>query len=191
MRLLDRTQHTCGQPSRLRSLASRLLLLALTPATPADAAPAAAAATGHARGHRALRDERARRHDGDDRQQRQRQQRRRRPDRRHEWGAVRRRDRLQLGVPLADCIRRRRPERVVQVPDNSALEPVNDDFTIEIRFRFTDKFGNMAQKGQSRHPAVSGRSRCRAASRRACSRDLPARSPPGAVRRWTTVSGTP
>ena len=44
------------------------------------------------------------------------------------------------------------PERVVQVPDNSALEPVNDDFTIEIRFRFTDKFGNMAQKGQAQTP---------------------------------------
>lgn len=44
------------------------------------------------------------------------------------------------------------PERVVQVPDNSAIEPVNDDFTIEIRFRFTDKFGNMAQKGQAQTP---------------------------------------
>lgn len=44
------------------------------------------------------------------------------------------------------------PERVIQVPDSAAIEPVNDAFTIEIRFRFTDKFGNMAQKGQSASP---------------------------------------
>jgi PKD repeat protein len=41
------------------------------------------------------------------------------------------------------------PERVVQVPDDIALEPGGQDFTIEIRIRFTDKFGNVAQKGQA------------------------------------------
>ena len=41
------------------------------------------------------------------------------------------------------------PERIVQVPDNIALEPGSDDFTVEIRMRFTDKFGNIAQKGQA------------------------------------------
>ena len=44
------------------------------------------------------------------------------------------------------------PERVVQVPDDIALEPGNQDFTIELRVRFTDKFGNIAQKGQSATP---------------------------------------
>jgi len=44
------------------------------------------------------------------------------------------------------------PERVVQVPDDLALEPGNQDFTIELRMRFTDKFGNVAQKGQAQTP---------------------------------------
>ena len=44
------------------------------------------------------------------------------------------------------------PERVVQVPDDVALEPAGQDFTIELRVRFTDKFGNIAQKGQSATP---------------------------------------
>jgi len=43
------------------------------------------------------------------------------------------------------------PERVVQVPDDPAgsLEPTGQDFTLEVRVRFTDKFGNIIQKGQS------------------------------------------
>ena len=41
------------------------------------------------------------------------------------------------------------PERVVHVPDSEALEPAGQDFTIELRVRFTDKFGNIAQKGQA------------------------------------------
>ncbi len=44
------------------------------------------------------------------------------------------------------------PERVVHVPDSEALEPAGQDFTIELRVRFTDKFGNIAQKGQSVTP---------------------------------------
>ncbi|MFT3871420.1 MAG: PKD domain-containing protein [Nocardioides sp.] len=44
------------------------------------------------------------------------------------------------------------PERIVQVPDDIALEPGNDDFTIELRLRFTNKFGNIAQKGQATTP---------------------------------------
>lgn len=44
------------------------------------------------------------------------------------------------------------PERVVQVADSEALEPVGQDFTLELRVRFTDKFGNIAQKGQATTP---------------------------------------
>ncbi len=41
------------------------------------------------------------------------------------------------------------PERVIQVPDNSRLDPQGDTFTVEIRFRTNRKFGNIIQKGQS------------------------------------------
>lgn len=41
------------------------------------------------------------------------------------------------------------PERVVQVPDNINLEPGNEAFTLEFRLRFTNKFGNVIQKGQA------------------------------------------
>jgi len=44
------------------------------------------------------------------------------------------------------------PERVVQVADDLALEPGDQDFTIELRMRFTDKFGNVTQKGQAQTP---------------------------------------
>ena len=46
------------------------------------------------------------------------------------------------------------PERVVQVPDDAAgsLEPTGQDFTVEVRVRYTDKFGNIIQKGQSATP---------------------------------------
>jgi hypothetical protein len=43
------------------------------------------------------------------------------------------------------------PEHVIQVPDNSALEPGSSytTFTVEIRFRTKENFGNVTQKGQS------------------------------------------
>jgi hypothetical protein len=40
-------------------------------------------------------------------------------------------------------------ERVIQVPDNALLDPRGDTFTIEIRYRTSEKFGNIIQKGQS------------------------------------------
>ncbi len=41
------------------------------------------------------------------------------------------------------------PERVIQVPDNINLEPGGQDFTVEIRYRTKEKFGNIIQKGQA------------------------------------------
>lgn len=41
------------------------------------------------------------------------------------------------------------PERVIQIADNPRLEPMNDTFTVEIRFRTKEGFGNIAQKGQA------------------------------------------
>ncbi len=41
------------------------------------------------------------------------------------------------------------PERVIQVPDNPNLDPRGDTFTVEIRYRTTQKFGNITQKGQA------------------------------------------
>ncbi len=41
------------------------------------------------------------------------------------------------------------PERIVRVPDNAHLDPLNDKFTVEIRYRTKYKFGNIIQKGQS------------------------------------------
>jgi Concanavalin A-like lectin/glucanases superfamily len=41
------------------------------------------------------------------------------------------------------------PERVIRVPDNSKLDPLGDTFTVEIRYRTTNSFGNIMQKGQS------------------------------------------
>lgn len=42
------------------------------------------------------------------------------------------------------------PERVIVVPDNDALDPLGDTFTIEVRYRNKEKFGNIIQKGQAR-----------------------------------------
>lgn len=42
------------------------------------------------------------------------------------------------------------PERIIQIPDNAYLDPGSDTFTIEIRYRTKEKFGNIIQKGQSR-----------------------------------------
>jgi PKD repeat protein len=44
------------------------------------------------------------------------------------------------------------PERVVQIPDNANLEPGNGPFTLEIRYRTKEKYGNITQKGQSASP---------------------------------------
>jgi hypothetical protein len=41
------------------------------------------------------------------------------------------------------------PERVIQVPDNQNLDPRGDDFTVEIRYRTRERFGNITQKGQA------------------------------------------
>jgi|tagenome__1003787_1003787.scaffolds.fasta_scaffold20416254_1 hypothetical protein len=43
------------------------------------------------------------------------------------------------------------PEHVIQVPDNPALEPGSNytSFTVEIRYRTKENFGNITQKGQS------------------------------------------
>ena len=68
------------------------------------------------------------------------------------------------------------PERVIQVPDNPNLEPGNGPFTIELRYRTQENFGNITQKGQAQTRAGSGRSRPRGASRPACSRVRVARS---------------
>ena len=62
------------------------------------------------------------------------------------------------------------PERIIQVPDNINLEPGNGPFTIELRYRTEENFGNITQKGQATTPVASGRSRTRAASRLASSR---------------------
>ena len=44
------------------------------------------------------------------------------------------------------------PERVIQVPDNPNLDPRSDTFTIEIRYRTGQRFGNITQKGQATTP---------------------------------------
>lgn len=42
-----------------------------------------------------------------------------------------------------------KPERVISVPDSSVLDANNDVFTIEMRYRTSNSFGNIIQKGQS------------------------------------------
>ncbi|KRF04712.1 hypothetical protein ASG88_21120 [Nocardioides sp. Soil777] len=44
------------------------------------------------------------------------------------------------------------PERVIVIPDNPSLDPRTDTFTVEIRYRTKEKFGNITQKGQSASP---------------------------------------
>lgn len=41
------------------------------------------------------------------------------------------------------------PERVIVIPDNPNLDPLSDTYTVEIRFRTREKFGNITQKGQA------------------------------------------
>ncbi len=42
------------------------------------------------------------------------------------------------------------PERVIQVPDSDLVDPGSDTFTVEMRYRTKEKFGNITQKGQAR-----------------------------------------
>lgn len=41
------------------------------------------------------------------------------------------------------------PERIIKVPDNDHLDPQGDTFTVSLRFRTRENFGNIIQKGQS------------------------------------------
>lgn len=41
------------------------------------------------------------------------------------------------------------PERIIQVADDPLLDPLGDTFTVEVRYRTKEKFGNIIQKGQS------------------------------------------
>ena len=41
------------------------------------------------------------------------------------------------------------PERVIVIDDNSHLDPRDDIYTVEIRYRTKEKFGNITQKGQA------------------------------------------
>ena len=84
------------------------------------------------------------------------------------------------------------PERVIQVPDHINLEPgsATGTFTIEMRYRTSNKFGNIARRGRPRAAAASGRSRTHRVARRASSRALPARSPAECRQPSTTTSGT-
>jgi hypothetical protein len=41
------------------------------------------------------------------------------------------------------------PQHLVQVPDQPAIDPGTSPYTIEIRYRTTNGFGNLIQKGQS------------------------------------------
>ena len=42
------------------------------------------------------------------------------------------------------------PERIIQIPDNPNLDPHGDTFTVELRYRTKEKFGNITQKGQAK-----------------------------------------
>jgi hypothetical protein len=42
-----------------------------------------------------------------------------------------------------------KPERLVQVPDSPLLDPGTRDYAVTIRYRTTQNFGNVLQKGQS------------------------------------------
>ena len=41
------------------------------------------------------------------------------------------------------------PQRLDQVPDNATLRPGTSDFAVTVRYRTTQNFGNILQKGQS------------------------------------------
>lgn len=42
------------------------------------------------------------------------------------------------------------PERVIVIADDPHLDPMNDTFVVELRYRTKEKFGNITQKGQAR-----------------------------------------
>jgi len=44
------------------------------------------------------------------------------------------------------------PERVIVIPDGPHLDPLGGSFTVEVRFRTKEKFGNITQKGQATTP---------------------------------------
>jgi hypothetical protein len=44
------------------------------------------------------------------------------------------------------------PEHLVHIPDGPSVDPGNDDYSLEIRYRTTHKFGNLIQKGQAQTP---------------------------------------
>jgi hypothetical protein len=41
------------------------------------------------------------------------------------------------------------PQHLVSIPDDPSLDPGNSTYSVEIRYRTTNKFGNLIQKGQS------------------------------------------
>ena len=41
------------------------------------------------------------------------------------------------------------PERVIVIPDNPNIEPLTDTYTVELRYRTKENFGNITQKGQA------------------------------------------
>ena len=44
------------------------------------------------------------------------------------------------------------PERVIVIHDDPHLDPLNGSYTVEMRYRTKEKFGNIAQKGQATTP---------------------------------------
>jgi hypothetical protein len=44
------------------------------------------------------------------------------------------------------------PEHLVHIPDSDALDPGGANFSVEIRYRTTNDFGNLVQKGQATTP---------------------------------------
>jgi PKD repeat protein len=44
------------------------------------------------------------------------------------------------------------PERIVNVPSDPALNPDGEDYAVEFRYRTTQNFGNVIQKGQNKSP---------------------------------------
>jgi Laminin G domain len=42
------------------------------------------------------------------------------------------------------------PEHLVNIPDNDAVDPGDGNYTVEIRYKTTNPFGNLIQKGQAK-----------------------------------------
>ncbi|MFZ2501222.1 MAG: PKD domain-containing protein [Nocardioides sp.] len=75
------------------------------------------------------------------------------------------------------------PERVIQIPDDPALEPGDGAFTIELRYRTNFSFGNITQKGQAE--SVGGQWKIQAPS------GIPSCLFKGSITRIATNSITP